>query len=96
MENYSLFISDERKFELFKKNYEKYLGGTLECSSKELNGVVTNIVYFPSDLPSELLIQYVWTIGVSTGLELCQSIINGTTSPISPLDKVVEEQEKTL
>lgn len=82
-ENHTLFISDERKFELFKKNYEKYLGGTIECSSREVNGVSVNIVTFPSDLPSNMLIQYVWTIGVSTGLELCQSIINGTISPTS-------------
>lgn len=96
MDNHTLFISDERKFELFKKNYEKYLGGTLECSSKEVNGVSMNIVTFPSDLPNDILMQYVWSIGVSTGLELCQSIVNGTTSPTSPLDKAGEEPEKTL
>ena len=87
MEKHTLFISDERKFELFKKHYAMYLGGTLECITKETNGTTTNIVTFPSDLPTTMLMQYVWAIGVSTGLELCQSIINGTHQPDSLLDK---------
>lgn len=96
MQKHTLFISDDRKLELFKKNYQKHLGGELEIEVKELNGVKMNVVTFPSDLPDEMLIQYVWAIGVGVGLELCQSIINGTTSPISPLDKVEEVPEKKL
>lgn len=96
MEKHTLFISDERKFELFKKHYARFLGGDIDCKVEVINGVSMNIVTFPSDLPNDILMQYVWSIGVSTGLELCQSIINGTTSPISPLDKAGEEPEKTL
>lgn len=96
MEKHTLFISDERKLELFKKHYVKNLGGDIDCKVEVINGVSMNIVTFPSDLPSNILLQYVWTIGVSTGLDLCRSIINGTTSPISPLDKAGEEPEKTL
>ena len=96
MEKHTLFISDERKFELFKKNYARFLGGDIDCKVEVINGVSMNIVTFPSDLPTSIFIQYVWSIGVSTGLELCQSIVNGTTSPTSPLDKAGEEPEKTL
>lgn len=113
MEKHTLFISDERKLELFKKHYVRFLGGDIDCKVEVVNGVTMNVVSFPSDLPTTMLIQYVWSIGVSTGLELCQSIINGTsnnegfpipptfsgsysTSPTSPLDKVVEEPEKKL
>lgn len=96
MKKNELYISDGRKLELFKKNYKNYSWGELEIEVKEFNGVKMNVVTFPSDLPDEMLLQYVWAIGVSVGLELCQIVINGTTSPISPLDKVEEVPEKKL